>query len=78
MNLPANLYGLIETIVGLLIFVVAYLAILISIIVCLVIADLVYEGVRAYKKKSDSLDHVSSEIKVNRSRSPRVRHIFQH
>ena len=78
MNFPGTLYVLLETIAALLMFLVGYLAIFLFIILCLVIGDLTYEGVRAHKENTHSLDHaVSSKAKVDANRSW-VRHRFQH
>jgi hypothetical protein len=84
MNGLSTLYILLETIAGLLIFVVGYLAVILSIIICLVIADFIYESARLVrggksKSPSNSADYgASPELKGDTRRPEGVRHIFQH
>jgi hypothetical protein len=71
-----------QMIAALLIFVITYLAIFLSIIICLVIAEFIYEGaglVRAYTTKSDSSEHgVSSQVKHRADGLSLLRYIYQH
>jgi len=64
-------FNVLQVIAALLIFVAGYLALLLLIIICFVVAELVLEGARlgrAYTVKCNSLDHrVASEIKGNTS-----------
>jgi hypothetical protein len=62
-------FDVLQVIAALLIFVACYLALLLLIVICLVIAELVHEGARlgrAYTVKRNSLDQgAASEIKAN-------------
>ena len=65
-------YNVFQVIAGLLIFIASYLALLLLIVICFVIAELVHEGARlgqAYTVKCSSLDDsVASEIRGHGAR----------
>jgi hypothetical protein len=71
-----------QVIAAVLIFVITYLAIFLSIVICLVVAECIYEGagvLRAYTVKCDSPEHgVSSDERRNASGPSLLRHTFQH
>ena len=78
MNLPVTLYVLFETIAALLMFLAGYLAIFLFIILCLVVGDLTYEGIRAHKENAHPSSHaVPPRARTDANRSW-VRHLFQH
>jgi hypothetical protein len=63
MTSPVTFDALLQAIASLLIFIAWYLALFLSIVVCLVLAEFVYEGaelVRAYLARSGSLENRSS------------------
>jgi hypothetical protein len=78
----ATFNAVLQVIAAFLIFVASYLVLLLFIIIGLLIAELIHEGVRlgrAYTVKCSSLDDgLASEIKGNAPGSRRLRHIFQH
>ncbi len=68
MTFPTAFNAMLQAIGALLLFVAAYLALVLSTIICFAIAELITEHagpVRAYGVRTDSLDGASSEVQGN-------------
>lgn len=82
-NFSATFFVLLETIAGVLLFIAGYVAVLFLIIICAVLADLVYEAYRlahSDSRKGIQLDRdfAARSKGGRRGWSQWVRHTFQH
>jgi len=71
-----------QVIAALLIVVALYLALLVFVIVCIVVADLVYEGARLFRDNTEGPNPLDAgaayEAENDRGWLQRLRHKFQH